>query len=100
MAEEIGKGRFSDVVRFDEFRPKDDSVVITLLPTVSHRGPSPKSIWERETHTLRTGENWKARSYTYQVLSIVAPQEIPEGNLVGWIELRLQEHNPENPAGN
>ena len=91
MAEVIGKGRFSDVVRFDEFRPGDDSVVITLLPTVSANGPLPKLIWERQTHTLKTGDVWKARSHTYQILSVVDPQVIPEGNLVGWMELRLRD---------
>lgn len=91
MAEEIGKGRFSDVVRFDEFRPGDNSVVITLLPTVSSdRGQLPQLIWERETHILKPGETWKARSYSYQTLSVVPPQDILEGHVVGWIELRLK----------
>lgn len=51
-------------------------------------------------HTLNSGGEWAVRGFTYQVLSIVPPQDIPEGHVVGWIELRLKEQNPEHPAVN
>lgn len=90
---------WSDVFRLDEFSATEPVVDVSIRPDGLARKVLPgPSKWTSQT--LKVGAEWKVRSHVYQVLSVVPPQEIPEGNLVGWIELRLKERNPENAEVN
>ena len=43
------------------------------------------------SHKIHAGDIWKPRSYSYKILSVVAPQETEQGRLVGWVELQVIE---------
>jgi|GEM_PF-6796168 len=90
---------WNDVFRLDQFSATKPAVDVSIRPEgVSRTALLGTSEWTQ--HTLKVGAAWTVRSHVYQVLSVVPPQVIPEGNLVGWIELRLKEQKPENSAVN
>ena len=89
MAEQIGDALYLDVVQIDVFSETERSAAVTLLPTARADYFVENKSWQREAHTVKADDDWTARSHTYRVLSIVRPQEIVEGHVVGWIELRL-----------
>ena len=90
---------WNDVFRLDQFSTTEPTVDVSIRPAgVSRTALRGTSEWKLDT--LRVGEEWTVGNHVYQVLSVVPPQEIPEGNLVGWIELRLKNKNLKNPAVN
>jgi len=95
MAEFEGDVQWSDTVRLDEFSAIESSVAVSTRPVwgALRRIKSPDK-WI--PHTLQSGGDWTVRGFTYQVLSVVPPQDIPEGHIVGWIELRLKEKGVED----
>ena len=97
MAEFVGDVQWSDTLRLDEFSATESSVEVSTKPVweAPRRINSPN---EWTSHTLKSGGEWTVRGFTYQILSIVPPQDIPEGHVVGWIEFRLKEQKPGNPA--
>ncbi|RLT03571.1 MAG: hypothetical protein DWI22_18420 [Planctomycetota bacterium] len=99
MAEFKDDVKWSDRVRLDKFSATESSVVVSTSPEWEALYRVTRSD-EWTAHTLNSGGEWAVRGFTYQVLSIVPPQDIPEGHVVGWIELRLKEQNPEHPAVN
>ena len=94
MAKFEGDVQWSDTVRLDEFSAIESSVEVSTRPVwaAPRRITSPD---EWTSHTLQSGGDWTVRGFTYQVLSIVPPQDIAEGHVVGWLEFRLKEKGVE-----
>lgn len=83
--------RQQDRVRIAKIKSEPLSATIDLSPRYSPATVTGKEIWHPIQATLRPGDRWKPRSYTYEVVSIVPPSQTSLGNPVGWVELRLVE---------
>ncbi|GEM_PF-6316954 len=64
---------------------------VEVLPSYSLSKSGAKGDWRAKTCRLAVGDIWQPRGVAYEVVSIVPPQEVPSGNVVGWVELRLLE---------